>query len=448
MDKQFITPPARARIACVSTDENRSALLRHGFSEAGYTCLNGDQSGDSDLGLVDLRERSISSAGASKLATEIRRRSPESSMVFLVRPDLPAASRAALRQSGEVVVTGENLSPAIERCRHLLRIRNLAEETGERLKSLATTNKLAEFPPIETSNAAPSILIAGQPGIAALAAIGAAQSVSKSCTGVMSVGQTMRALESKSFDCAVFIPESKNDPLFTLARSMRRHPKFQDLPVLFTARNEVEQTSFVERGAREVILDDHIRNDLGSRLQAWTRRARLTASMRRFLTACSGEAVRDRISGAFSSHFFQHHGARICARADQTNRPLALLGVRLQQYKSGAEDHRGHNQVVVLRQAATLLRRVTRAEDFLARIAQNLFVIALPSTLVEDAETIGRRIEGVITNTMFRGKSDDQIFSIDVEIAAIARAHGTCIEESVAGLLTSLNTAKKRFAES
>ena len=163
------------------------------------------------------------------------------------------------------------------------------------------------------------------------------------------------------------------------------------------------------------------------------------------LMACEGDGVRDRVSGAFSSHFFQQHGARISARADQTGRPMAFLGVRLQPNRSGGGVD-GTSQARVLRQAAILVNRVTRAEDFLSRLTSNLFVIALPSTLAEDADRIGRRIEGVIANTMFRGKSDDHLFAVDAEVVATARSPGSCIEESVASLLGSMNADKPRSA--
>lgn len=435
----------RARIACVSAEESMAAKLADALAGAGYDCSPNSNRIRADLGLIDLRGREISARSASRLTSTLRKTAPEAAVLFVASPGLSAAGRAHLRRSGDVVVVADSLTPAVERCRDLLRLRNLAEETGERLKSLAAANRLGEFPPIETSSAPPSVLIAGAPGAQALLSMDAARSVAGECVGVLSPGQAMRALETGGFDCAVFMPEEDGDPLLSLARTMRRHPKYRDLPILFIARDVAALARLSGRGAREVILAAHVKDDLGARIQAWTRRARLAAAMRRFLTASAGENLRDRASGAYTGRFFQEHGARICARADQTGRPFALLGVRLRP--EGGSDIDRLSEARAMRRAAGLVSRVTRAEDFLARLASDIFVVAMPATLADDAERAGRRVEGVVANTMFRGGTDDTIFPVRVETVVYDRPRGACIEECVAGLLLSLKSQTARIAK-
>ncbi|MFQ5562838.1 MAG: hypothetical protein ACE5FO_04635 [Parvularculaceae bacterium] len=434
----------RARIACVSARDSARAELCETFAGAGYECLGESGDGRADLSLIDLRGHEISAKRAQKLTATLRRGSPESSMLFVAGPELSAVGRAHLRRAGEVVIVADTLIPAVDRCRDLLRLRNLAEETGERLKSLAAASRLTDFPPIETSNAAPSVLIAGTPGAQALMAIESAREVAGDCIGVLTAGQAMRAMETRGFDCAVFMPHGAGDPLLSLARAMRRHPKHRDLPVLFTADGEDGIAALSGRGAREILLVEHMKEDLEARILAWTRRARLAAAMRRFLTASAGEGVRDKASGVFAGHFLQQHGARICARADQTHRPLSLLGVRLQP--EGGADMDRISETRALRHAAALVRRVTRAEDFLARLSRDVFIVAMPSTLDNDAERAGRRIEGVIANTMFRGRTDEELFPIRAQIAVYGRPRGACIEESVAGLLQAMSAQNPRVA--
>jgi two-component system cell cycle response regulator len=146
--------------------------------------------------------------------------------------------------------------------------------------------------------------------------------------------------------------------------------------------------------------------------------------------------VRDPSSGAFTATFLAEHGARICARSDQTNRPLALVALRIEtESKDHGEPEPGKR---ALHQAARLINRVTRAEDIIARIASDIFLVLMPATTEKNAEIAALRIRGVLENTVFRSANDDLLYGIHVGLAACARPEGYCIEESVALALAVL----------
>lgn len=425
-----------ARIAYVGGDDEAFGALTTAFADAGYSLVSHEDALKADIGLIDLRGKQLSSKKAQAVAGQLRKSSPDSSILILIDPYIDATARKALRRHGELVAMLTKPEGLIERCRQVLRLRNVAEETGERLKSLATISRLNEFPPIAAPATPLKVLIAGEAGPTALAAINALNPISEQCVCVFSAGQALRAVENTKFDCAIFLPTRDNDPLMSLARALRRHPKHASMPIIFPLADPDDMANFAPRGASDFILNDHVATDLAAKVQLSARRTRLLKTMRRFLGACSGDGVRDAGSGAFTANFLAEHGARICARADQTDHHLSMIVLKLESTaRDNGEPEPGRR---ALHQAARLINRVTRAEDLVARISSDTFLVMAPATTEADATKAALRIQGVIENTVFRSTDDELLYGIEVDIAACTRPVGLCIEESVAFALTVL----------
>lgn len=429
----------KARIVYIGGAEDARAALTLPFSDAGYALVSQEDGAGADLGLIDLRGKTVTAKKAQAIAKLLRRKSPESSVIIAIDPYLDASARKALRRHGELVAIGAKPDALITRCRQVLRLRNIAEEAGERLKTLASLSRLNEFPPVAAPPRALRVLIAGEAGAMALTAINAMSPVTEQCICVFSAGQAMRAIDSARFDCAVFLPTRENDPLMSLAKALRRHPKHSSLPIIFPLYDPDDADEFSKRGAADFILTNHAASDLAPKMQIAARRARLLKTMRRFLTACEGDSVRDPSSGAFTGTFLSEHGARLCARADQTGRPLALIGLKIaMSAQDSGEPEPGRR---ALHQAARIINRVTRAEDTTARIAADTFLVLAPATTERHAEQAALRIKGVMENTVFRSSDDQRLYGVKLEAAAIARPSGFCIEECVALTLKALQAS-------
>lgn len=430
----------KARIVYVGGGVDDRAALTTAFASDGFLLIPYEDTmapgGRADIGLIDLRGKNVSSRKAQSISAYLRKTSPESTIMFIVDPYVGETARKALRRHGEIVPVLSRAEGLVERCRQTLRMRNVAEEAGERLKTLASLNRLAEFPPITAPSGPFSILIAGEAGATALAALNALGPVSENAVCVFSAGQALRAAETSRFDAAIFLPTRENDPLLGLARSLRRHPRHASMPVIFPIRDPDEAAVLARRGASDFILASHVADDLGAKAQIAARRARLARAMRRFLGACAGDTIRDANSGAFTATFLAEHGARLCARADQTGRPLSMIALHIQaKSKEHGEPEPGRR---ALHQAAHLINRVTRAEDVAARIATDTFFVMMPATRAADAHIAAMRIEAVLENTLFRSGDDKLLYGMQVEIAALAREDGASIEECVASALGAL----------
>lgn len=432
----------RARIAWLSpTQPTPDSAIVEAFAAAEYQLTCGDAERAADMVIVDFRGGGFSPREAGKMSAAIRRRSPETGIIYLSGPLMAPAERAHLRRSGELVICDDAPAPVIDAVRRRLRLRAIADETGERLKSISATSRLTEFPPIRASTEAPDILIAGKPSAVALAAHAATETVAASVAGVLSAGQAMRALETGRYAAAVFIPRSKSDPLISLARTMRRHRRFQDVPVIMVAENSGPAMSVASANASEAMLAAHVFDDLPARIATTTRRARLVASMRAFLTACAGDGVRDEISGVFTPTFFSQHGERMRARAAVNGRPFSLCVLRLTPPVDSALCAR------TMTEAARLINRVCRIEDCVGQLARDTFVIALNGAPAVDAQRIAARLEGVIASTMFRARSDGAALSVAAHGAFAECAQNVRLEETLAPLIASVQQQSPDIVE-
>ncbi len=428
--------PPTARIVYVGGADHERTALTINFGDAGFELVSHEDSRRSDIGLIDLRGRLLSSKKAQSIASLLKRTSPESIILLIIDPYIDETARKALRRHGELVTMNTAPDGVIERCRQLLRLRNVAEETGERLKSLATLNRLTDFPPISAPSTPFRVLIAGKAGPPALTAVNALRPITEQCVCVFSAGQALRALEISNFDSAIFFTDGEADPLMSLARSLRRHPRYASLPIIFPHGDPDDTRAFTKRGASDFLLIEHLAADLSPIIQIATKRARLLKTMRQFLQACEGDGVRDIASGAFTSTFLSEHGARLCSRADQSCRPIALAALKI--HTQSTELNLPEPGRRALHQAARLINRVIRAEDVVARVATDTFFVLMPATTEKDGARAVQRIKGVLESSVFRSTGTDLLYGIRVTVAACARPEGFCIEESVALALAEL----------
>ncbi|MEM8936713.1 MAG: diguanylate cyclase [Pseudomonadota bacterium] len=422
----------RARIAVFEFAGARLDEWVHACGQFHYGAEDGLRASASDVTIFDLRDVETAPRNLSAIAETARRQSPEAPIISVLSPDCGQPLRAAARKLGDVIPASDDLTHIGQRLRSVIRLRNVAEETGERLKSLAALNCLAAYPMIATEETPFRALIAGAPGAPAIVAHNALTAAKFSTVSVLSASQAMRALDHDEFDCVVFFPSSENDPLVGLSNTLRRGSHLGAVATLRIAPD----VAALERAGRETggdtVLIDEIAAECGRKARNAARRARLMRAMRPFLEACHGDGVCDAVSGAFSSTFLSAHGARLCGRADQTERPLSYILATLTAQRAGRCSTPGR---FALRRLGQAIKQTVRIEDCVARIARDRFLILMPATNEAGAQAAAQRLEGVIAHTPYQESEAGLPYRAHATVTVGARARGASIEECVADAL-------------
>lgn len=383
-----------------------------------------------DVAVVDLRGADPQRAIASDLLTDARRLSPAAGLMILASPDIDDRARAAFRRRGEICFVGQDASPVIAAIRERLRLAALVDEMGERIKSLVADNRAASFAALQQDKPTLSVLVAGAPSPLTLNASNAARAGKVETSCVFTAGQAMRALDHARFDGAVFLPTDENDLLFALARALRRHRDYRNIPVMIASRDEALLERFLIRDGFETISAAHIDADLAIRLQQSARRARMAAAVRAFLR--SEDSLANGRDGAAGARFFAHHAARTFQRADISGEAVSLAAIGLPAtIEADARD-------AALAQSIRTAGRILRAEDMIARLSSNALIVMLRGVRQQDARAVADRLEGVIGGSLPRALVADGVAS-----AAIQRHPGDDIEQTIAALLRALRGASK-----
>jgi hypothetical protein len=400
----------------------------------GYLVVDGADCGARpDIAVIDIRG---ACAGASAPAANARRLAPAAGILIVADRETPALARAMLRRQGDAAFAGRDASSVIPVIREKLRLASLADELGDRIKSLVVDHRPVTFSGLANASAPLSILVAGRPSPLALCAVNAVRRAAAQTICLLSAGQTMRALDHSTYDGAVFLPADENDLLLALARALRRHRDHRRLPIIIASADEALLDRCSSRDGFQTILAEHIDPDLPQRLQTAARRAALAAAMRAFLRSPEGCAAK---TGAAGARFFAAHANRIIRLSDDAGRPVSLVGVSIE---ARGPRSAGAGEEPPLDDTVKTAARLVRAEDLIAKVTADTLVLLLRNTREAEAARVASRLEGVISGTIQRAS----LKTCHVKARGVERAAGEGLETALGRLIRSLRGAPELTA--
>ena len=202
-----------------------------------------------------------------------------------------------------------------------------------------------------------------------------------------------------------------------LLAALRAEPTTRHVPVvLVTARGEVsERVLGLELGAADYIAKPFYPAELRARVAAALRTKALESELREEHVELAHAAYTDALTGVANRRAFEDALEAAIAFAARTVRPLSLLYVDLDSFKS-LNDSLGHAEGdrALQRVAQTLLAAV-RGTDTVARIGGDEFAVILLGCDSADAERFAQRL--------FNEVAKGNITSISVGIASRRHVH-------------------------
>jgi PleD family two-component response regulator len=404
-----------------------AAVARYRLTEPGET---------PDIAVVDLYGAGPSSEAAKDAVAAGRRAGANAGLLIAAETAASAEDRRRYTRLGETVFLRHSVEPLIGAVRERLRLASLADEAGDRIKSLIADGRTVTFSPSVPKPPDLSVLIAGRPSPVALAASNAISAASKTALCVFSAGQAMRALDHSRFHGAVFIPHDENDLLIALARALRRHREHRRLPVIIVSTDEDLLDKRAAKDGLDVMAASRVGDELFRRLEATTRRSSMAAGMRSFLRSAEGNGGP---ALAANARLFAQHAVRVLRRADETGGAVSFIALSLSPKRDAAA---GGAARAAVDEALRTAARLVRAEDMIARLTSTTLIFMLRGAREADAERVARRLEGVIAGTQPRATIDHS----EVRAAAIERAPGVEIERVIAALVAELRQRRAETA--
>ncbi|MDX7952232.1 PleD family two-component system response regulator [Lichenihabitans sp. Uapishka_5] len=223
---------------------------------------------------------------------------------------------------------------------------------------------------------------------------------------------------------------------------LRSQERTRHIPILLVA--EAEDRPRILRGL-EIGVNDYIvrpidANEVRARVRTQVRRRRYMDLLRQTVHASMEMAIVDQLTGLHNRRYFDTHMPRLLEAATDRNRPLCLMILDIDHFKT-VNDTYGHDVGdEVLQIFASRLRATVREVDLLCRLGGEEFIIAMPDLPMRVGLLVAERLRLAIASVPFMLGSNGQDLDITVSVGLAERGSGG----GVAGLLKRADLALYR----
>ncbi len=290
------------------------------------------------------------------------------------------------------------------------------EEFDLRQKTFAERGKSLERP--LDRNAPLRILAIGEPAPQFLALSNLLAKAGAEVVGAFTAYTAFDYLHEQNFDAVVMWGGTNATEALSIAGGMRRNTRLFHVPITLcaAANDSVTTTEAFNRGVSDVVPPDVSEHDTAQRILELARAYRRQTAIRAALDRGRASGLMDEATGLFTRDLFAAHLLRLSQTALQTKRPLSICVLRVMDSDEVNQARAGGWMDRALPQIGSMIGRLVRAEDTAARIAPEVFALALPATALHEGRAAAERIAAVIACTAFDAGTDRPAFVVEFNI--------------------------------
>ncbi|TDR30872.1 PleD family two-component system response regulator [Aquamicrobium defluvii] len=214
------------------------------------------------------------------------------------------------------------------------------------------------------------------------------------------------------------------DPL-RLCSQLRSLDRTRFLPIILLADRDDDPRIIrgLELGVNDFLVRPVEPHELTARLTTQIRRKRYNDRLRASVAQSIEMAVTDALTGLHNRRYLDNHLQTLFERAVARRRPLSVMIVDLDRFKS-INDRFGHDGGDdVLREFARRLRQNMRGIDLICRFGGEEFVVVMPDTDGPVAEKVAERIRAEIARTPFMIGKEGQAVTVTISVG-VSSARG------------------------
>jgi two-component system cell cycle response regulator len=188
-----------------------------------------------------------------------------------------------------------------------------------------------------------------------------------------------------------------------LCSQVRSLDRTRNVPILAVA--DAENNSRLVRGL-EIGVNDYLarpidRNEMLARVRTQIRKKRYTERLRDNVQMSIEMAITDALTGLHNRRYMESHLGTLAEQAATRGKPLALMMLDIDFFKS-INDNYGHDAGDdVLREFAVRVRKSIRGIDLACRYGGEEFVIVMPETDLHVAGMVAERLRRLIAGEPF-----------------------------------------------
>jgi two-component system cell cycle response regulator PopA len=432
----------QARVLIVARDDHLAGPLAEGLDRLGWRTVTARSAAASLACVGDLQIEAVivDLAGGEEmlgLAKRLKAACAPRRLPILAMGD-PDPSLATF---GFDLTLAPPLHPsqAAMRLESLVRLAVSEEEFELRAETFAERKRTLELPAPELSPL--RVLAIGEPAPQFLALSNALRGGGAEVVGAFTAYTAFDYLHEMAFDGVVLWAGDNPQEALSIAAGLRRNTRLYHTPALLYLRqgSYVTTAEAYHRGISDVASPETPEDETARRLLELARNHRRQACVRQALEAARGSGLMDPATGLFTREIFALHLARLAQASRVRNRPLSVCVLKLAETPELTALRTEGWVARAIPQIGSMIGRLVRVEDTAARLAQEVFALALPATDIEAARATAERISAVIGCTAFEAGDGRAPFVAAFEIGA---AEVTTPESVGRALETAANQAQ------
>ena len=236
----------------------------------------------------------------------------------------------------------------------------------------------------------------------------------------------LRRCSDESFDCILInLNMSTFDPL-RLCAQMRSLESSRLLPILALA-DEADDGKILR--ALDLGVNDYVRlpvdrNELLARMKTQVMRKRYTDALRDSIQHTMELAIMDGLTKLYNRRYMTTHLNSLLASARDKEKPLSILLMDIDHFKSVNDTH-GHDAGdEVLEEFSHRMRKNTRGIDLVCRYGGEEFVVIMPDTDHSLAMVVAERIRKKVAEKPFIIHKGREMLEITVSIGLASTENG------------------------
>lgn len=254
--------------------------------------------------------------------------------------------------------------------------------------------------------------------------------------------EAMEKISSDEFDLIIVSLNLENEDGLRLCSHLKSNETTRTIPILMAGAEEDMQrvVNGLEIGVQDYILRPLDKNEMLARTRTQIRRKRFHERLRSSYETSLSMALTDSLTGLYNRRYLEVHLQKLLHKNQQSNKPLAILMVDIDNFKS-VNDTYGHavgDQI--LKVFAERLKDGLRSFDLVARMGGEEFVVILPDVSHDLAYIVAERLRSSIADTPIPCAAPDGQLAITTSI-------GGAIINSNTDMLLTLDRADKQLYE-
>ena len=226
-----------------------------------------------------------------------------------------------------------------------------------------------------------------------------------------------RATEG-DYDLAMISLNLRDVDGLRLCSQLRSLDRTRLLPILVIVDPDSNQRLLrgLDLGINDYLLRPIDRQEMVARVKTQVRRKRFADRLRDSVQMTMEMAITDGLTGLHNRRYLERHLATLVTQAAARGRPLSLLILDIDHFKT-INDTYGHDAGdAVLREFSDRVRKAVRGIDLAARLGGEEFVVAMPDTDGTLGLLVGERIRQKIASEPFKAESGAASLRVTVSI--------------------------------